>query len=794
MDILYIQAFNGPNIFSLLPAIKMQIGLGNSMQVCEDTVDYVYGYVKNSFGVHCDAFYKKISNTLIKEQKKAVNRLPYLVLHLCLELQRQLGYDSTIGNVTDIGNNSYELSYTCCNTQFGKACGYASVNFFNELLDGSRISLEKELEKLQRIKADNCPSLLTQALTAEADRRGIPVDEISNSGVLRLGYGKNQKYVSSTLLCNASSISVTIAQNNLYSRRLLDEQSIPVPESKLCFCLDEAILFVEEAGYPVSLTSMEGMPEALSCSNISNIDDLRASFTKIKSISTGVIIEKTIYGKSYQLVIVNNKMVAVFQKSPTTEGYTYSIYEGEISSISMELVFSALNIIGLHTAAVDIVIPDITIPMNKDYGAIVSITPHLDFLKYEEVKSKVLSTFFDTVFPHGVSSTIPIISITGTNGKTTTTRMIGKILQHHGYITGMTTTHGIYVNGKCVEEGDRTGPKSARKVLNNNEVEAAVLETARGGILREGLAFKAIDAAVFTNLTDDHLGEGGINSLEDMLHLKSLVLKCVKSSGTSILNADDPMVMKIYGEARGNVLLFSLDAHNSFITHHRNLGGDVLYTENDSIFLSEKGIIREVIGINDIPATINGALKHNIYNSLAAIGAAHSIGIPTDTIRDALMGFSCSPLVNHGRFNSYILGGVKVVLDFGHNIDGYRFTLESLRNMKPERLIGIVGIPGNRRDIDMFRIGKLCAKHLDIVFIREDINLRGRLPYEAGGIIRAGAIEGGLSSRNVEIIPDEKAGLKKALSIARDGEIIVVFYDKIHPLVDILEKYTSDHT
>ena len=384
---------------------------------------------------------------------------------------------------------------------------------------------------------------------------------------------------------------------------------------------------------------------------------------------------------------------------------------------------------------------------------------------------------------------IPIISITGTNGKTTTARMVARILECYGLKVGLTTTHGIYINGECIRKGDCAGPKSALHVLEDPRVEFAVLETARGGIIRKGLIYGLADIAVFTNLTEDHLGIGSIHTLEDLWRVKVKVVEGVKENGTCVLNADDPWVLKSLEKTRGNILLYSMDSLNIQIQSWIHEGKNALVTVEQDILLYNKGKIEHVIKIDEIPATLQGALKHNIYNSMAAIGAAYAAGVPLATIRFALSDFDTSPIGNPGRFNLYDLGEFKVVLDFGHNYDGYKVTLEGLKNLNPVRLTGIIGLPGNRRNIDMIKIGSLAGSHFDRLIIREDKKLRGRQPYEAGSLIRSGALAAGMPEDAVEIIPDECKGLLKLLSAAKNGDIIAVFYDKIKPLIKIVEMY-----
>jgi UDP-N-acetylmuramyl tripeptide synthase len=388
-----------------------------------------------------------------------------------------------------------------------------------------------------------------------------------------------------------------------------------------------------------------------------------------------------------------------------------------------------------------------------------------------------------------ISTSIPIISITGTNGKTTTTRMISSVLRRQGLTVGTTTTHGIYINDKCIESGDTTGPKSAKRILNNREVEAAVLETARGGIIREGLAYEKADIAVFTNLTEDHLGLDGINTMEELFHVKSLVVEAVKDDGACVLNADDPWVTRLMEKAKGKLVLFTMDYTNPILMEHISNGGIAIYKMDNYIFITSGGIVRRFISLREIPATLEGRLKHNIYNSMAAIGACFALGISFDVIKQAISIFTCDMNMNPGRFNIHDLGEFRVVLDYGHNIDGYRATIEGLKSLAPSRLIGIIGVPGDRLDTHIFNVGKISGKSFDYLFVKEDKDLRGRQPLEVPKLLYDGALEGGISHLNIEIMQDEAEALKKSLKLAQNGDVIAVFFEKIDPLIELINNF-----
>ena len=406
----------------------------------------------------------------------------------------------------------------------------------------------------------------------------------------------------------------------------------------------------------------------------------------------------------------------------------------------------------------------------------------------EELRSPNLGKLFG----QGEPFTIPIVSITGTNGKTTTTRMISGILRQQGLTVGTTTSQGIYINDTCIEAGDTTGPKSAKTILNNRNVEAAVLETARGGIVRRGLAYEKADVAVFTNLTGDHIGMDGINTMEELLHAKSLVIEAVKDNGVCVLNADDPWVMSVREKAKGEQILFSLNDKNPLLQEHMDKGGTAVYRKNHEVYITSNGVVRKYISLGDISSTLDGRLMHNIYNSMAAIGACFALGVSFNFTEQALKEFTCDAGSNPGRFNIYDLGEFKVVLDFGHNLDGYRVTIDGLKALNAKRLVGIIRAPGDRPDTDIISVGKISGRSFDDILVREDKDLRGRQPLEVARLLHHGALSGGISKEHIKIIPDEEEALKIALKEAQNGDIIIVFFEKMEPLMQIIKEYKND--
>ncbi|WHH60038.1 cyanophycin synthetase [Petroclostridium sp. X23] len=865
MDIEDIKVYQSPNVFSLKhPVVKLKVRLGELADVPTNKISGLNNSIIELFpGLEehrCSTGY--VGGFL--DRLAEGTYLAHVAEHLCLEVQKVLGYDIKYGKARQISDDLYNIIYTCGHPMVGKACGIFIVNSLNQLIQGNHLEFENEFKKLKNLCVKYDYGASTSAIVTEAKKRGIPVSEISDSGMIRLGYGKYQKYISATLYEGTSSIAVDIACDKALTKALLEEVSIPVPSGQVCTSAKEAALEVEKLGYPVVVKPKSGNQGKQVFTNINNVDELKSAFMKVKAYDEEVMVEKYVVGRDYRILVVNGKMVAVAERVPAhvigdgihtvkelIDKENGNILRGEdhekpLTKIKLdeqtdsilskqglhlpdiaspgqviwlrangnlstggtavdctdivhvknkEMAELAAKTIGLDIAGIDMVIPDITRPVSEGYGAIVEVNAapgiRMHLAPTKGVKRDVASSILDMIYPEGSPHTIPIVSITGTNGKTTTTRMISYIFKQAGKVVGTTTTHGIYIHDKCIEEGDTTGPRSAKRVLNNREIEVAVLETARGGMVREGLAYEKADVAVFTNLSEDHLGIDEVDTMEDLLHVKSLVIEAVKENGACVLNADDPWVMMAKERTRGRVLLYSIDWNNPYIINHIKAKERAIYKKDNSLYVSDKGVTFKLMDIDEIPATLKGNLKHNIYNSMAAAGACYALGVPMGMIKDSLSRFTCDANVNPGRFNVFDLGQIKVVLDYGHNIDGYHVTIEGLRSLSPSRLIGIIGVPGDRRDADIKNIGRLSGNSFDYIIIKEDDDLRGRKSLEAANILLEGILEAGMPRELTTIIPQERLALEQAIRQAQSGDVIVMFFEKMEPLVKLLESYKS---
>ncbi|MGE5654368.1 MAG: cyanophycin synthetase, partial [Bacillota bacterium] len=402
----------------------------------------------------------------------------------------------------------------------------------------------------------------------------------------------------------------------------------------------------------------------------------------------------------------------------------------EIHLANCELAVRAAKIVGLDIAGIDIVTSDISQPMIASGGSVIEVNaaPGIRMHHYpEQGKPRdVGGAIVDYLFPEGAVSEIPVIAVTGTNGKTTTTRLIAHALRSRYRQVGMTCTDGVYSGDMCVERSDATGPRSAQMLLRDPSVEIAVLETARGGIIRSGLGYNLADVAVVTNISNDHIGQDDIEDMDELVHVKSLVAEAVKLDGTVVLNADDPTRRELAQRARRQVIYFSMSGQSSVVRHHLAAGGRAVFYREQQVIFGQGSDEQTLLDVDDIPISLGGKAEHNVANAMAASAALWAFGLSLDEIRYALRNFTPSLEHNPGRQNFFELDGIQVIVDYGHNEEGYRQTLAMARRFAPRRLVGVIAAPGDRKDSDILTLGNLASSGFDYIYIKEDSNLRGR--------------------------------------------------------------------
>jgi cyanophycin synthetase len=455
----------------------------------------------------------------------------------------------------------------------------------------------------------------------------------------------------------------------------------------------------------------------------------------------------------------------------------------------------AARIIGLDICGIDLILDDIAMAPGPDNGVIeVNAAPGLRMhVAPSEGRSRdVGAAIIDMLYPEGATGRIPIISITGTNGKTTITRMVAHALSQKGLVVGMATTDGIYIGGELVVEGDTTGPISAQSVLSDPSVEIAVLETARGGIVRGGLGYDWSDISVISNVRLDHVGQDGIETLDDLLHVKALVAERVRKGGTLILNADDERLVQLVDDElvarpKKNIVYFSARPPHALIKRRLRAARAAYLYKDGWIVESVDGDETRVVRASDVPVTLGGAASFNIANALAAVAVCRAQGLSREEVAAALKGFR-GDLHNAGRAALFEIRGGYALLDYGHNPDAFDAVCQMAAQWRGRRVTGVIGVPGDRGDMVVEQAGRAAARGFERIIIKEDRDTRGRRRGEIADLLRR-AVMSEAPGRDCRVMLDEIAAMRAAIEEIEPHDVVVIFYEKLDLALSLFEQF-----
>ena len=460
---------------------------------------------------------------------------------------------------------------------------------------------------------------------------------------------------------------------------------------------------------------------------------------------------------------------------------------------------AAAQMVGLDLAGVDIVCSDVLRPLEEQNGGIVELNAapglrmHLQpsFGKGRPVGEAIIASMFE----EGDDARIPLVAVAGTNGKTTTVRLIASILGSKGYRVGMTSTDGVYIQGRRIDTGDCSGPKSARNVLMHPDVDAAVLETARGGVLREGLGFDRCDVSVVTNIGQgDHLGLAYISTVEDLSVVKRVIVQNVKpDTGVAVLNAADPMVARMADSCPGQVTFFACDSHHPVMATHRALGKRIIYLDGDAIVAAE-GTFKHRVPLSEIPVTANGAIGFQIENAMAALGAGWALGLDWDVIHAGLAGFVNDASSAPGRFNLFDYRGATLIADYGHNPDAIQALVNAIEKMPFKatcRRCVVISGAGDRRDEDIRQQTEILGDAFDQVVLYQDQCQRGRADGEVLALLQEG-LKNAKRTSEIKEIRGEFLAIDTALESLKPGDVCLILVDQVDEALEHIAKRVAE--
>ncbi len=530
---------------------------------------------------------------------------------------------------------------------------------------------------------------------------------------------------------------------------------------------------------------------------LTNADPRRAehhatmlSKIKLDAIALAVLADQ---GYTPESVAPIGTMVMIRRNGNLSTGGTAIDVTERVHPAVAASAVDAAKIVGLDIAGVDVIAQDISRPLSEQGGVIVEVNAAPGLRMHLEpsvgISRPVGEAISDMLFPRGENGRIPIVAVTGVNGKTTVTRFIAHVLRGTGKNVGMTCTDGIYVNDRRIDTGDCSGPQSARSVLINPSVDMAVFETARGGILREGLAFDFCDVAVVTNIGEgDHLGISDINTPEELAKVKRCIVEAVAPDGYAVLNANDPLVVEMASHCPGGVVFFAVDPNHPVIVRHRGVGGRAVFVRDGVVTLAEGDREESVVPLDRLPLTRGGQIVFQVENSLASIAAAWSLGIATDLIRLRAELIAADIDKVPGRFNVLEIEGTTVVVDYGHNAHSLTAVIQALEGFPQSRRTCVYSTAGDRRDVDIVRQGELLGAAFDRVILYEDHYLRGRAKGEIVGLLRRG-LESAVRAKEIIEVAGATNAAETSLTSSQPGELVLLQADTIDETMQWLRDY-----
>jgi cyanophycin synthetase len=514
------------------------------------------------------------------------------------------------------------------------------------------------------------------------------------------------------------------------------------------------------------------------------------------SILTQIQLDDAVQFVLMQQALTLDSVPAAGQKVPLrtncnlSTGGTATDVTDDVHPFNAKMAELAAQILALDVAGIDMLCEDIRRPLTEQNGAVVEVNagPGLRMHLYPAAGQPrdVGKPIVDMLYPHDAPSRIPIFAVTGTNGKTTVTRLIAHMYETDRHVVGMTSTNGTYINRERILSGDCSGPKSAQAVLLHPRVEVAVLETARGGILREGLAFDSCSVAVVTNLSADHLGIDGIKSLEDLARVKQVIVEAVRADGAAVLNADDPLVAEMAAavDAEASVVYFSLMPDNHIVQAHLAAGESAVFVENGMLVVATGTTKINLVELERIPFTHQGRIKFQLQNALAAVGAAWFAGLNPAIIARALSTFATDIEMMPGRFNIIDIKGVQVVLDYGHNLAAMKALMEAVELLGERHTSMVIGLPGDRADQDLIATIQATLGRVDAYVLHDLLNKRERENNEVPRLLSRQLPE----TVQYEFVADQIEGIERALQQSRPGDRVIIIADEVDTAIEVLRR------
>ncbi|WP_322400195.1 cyanophycin synthetase family protein [Massilia luteola] len=778
MQILEQRFLRGPNIHAATPCLLSVLDL-----------DDLYGVSTRDLPRFNDALLEllpSLADYLVPtgqpggfaQRLREGTYLARVIEHVTLGLQCLAGAPVAFGRTRPVTGEPGQFRIVCA-YQLEKVAQPAfalAVDIVDALAHDEPFDLAPRLDELRDLTEHYAVGTSTAAVLAAAQDRGIPVTRIAeDANLFQLGWGVKQKRIQATITGDTGTIAVRIAGDRQLTRRLLAEAGVPVPEGEAVATVEDALRVARELAAPVTLKPLDATGDEGVTAACRTDDEIERAYALARTFGRHVIVERCIDGAACRVLVAGGKVAAASLRGAVDGAGADADVTALLPESTRRLCVRAAAKIGLDVAGIDIVCRDIALPLVDQGGAVIDLhaAPGIDMHRHAgDAAARDVGDAIVTGLMGDSDGRIPIIACTGTNGKTTTTLLMAHTARLAGRVTGVATTHGVTIGGKEVSRGDCTGYWSARTVLSSPDVEFAVLETARGGILKRGLAFDRCDVGMVLNVAPDHLGLDGVDTVEDLAQVKAVVP--LAASRAVVLNAEDPLCVAMARRVHPDVevVYFSMEADNPVLLRHLEEGGCAVYLQDNSLVVADATYHQELLRVEAMPIAFGGRARYNVANGLAAAAGLMAAGFSSLQIATGLSTFVSDGKTNPLRTNVFDVRGVTVIVDYAHNPAAYAALAEMARALLPGQLVGIVTAPGDRRDADLFEVGRVCAARFDELVVYESSS-RGREFGGAVDLILQGAedVVGKTDTLHREL--DVGEAIRLGLSLCRRGDVLV---------------------
>ncbi len=818
MDIRKVQALRGPNIWANFPVLEAWVDLGPYADKASDELpgfnDRLMTWLPTMIEHRCSVG----TRGGFFERLRRGTYLAHILEHVTLELQTLAGSEVGFGRARGTSKDGlYRVAIEYEEEDLARACLDTAHSLCLAAVHDRPVDVHAAVQQLRDVRERVRLQPGMAAIVEAARQRGVPVRRLER-GLVQLGYGARLRRLLDGHTDRTSALAAYVAEDQELTYRLLRSVGVLVPDGRVVQDAEDAWDAVEECGLPVIVRPQDRIHDAMRQKPLTTREEVVKAVAAVAERSSSVMVETFIPGRLHRLLLIDGNVAAVLREEvdPGLNGYCghpesvrtngavmpappkarwMDVTDRIHSDIAMQAA-EAARVIGLNVAELDVIAIDIHRPLADQRGAVIAVRARPELQPYlcpaQGQPRPIGQALVEHLFPGGADGRIPIVAVTGVNGKTTTTRLIAHILSQAGYPVGMTCTDGIFIGSRRIDDGDCSGPKSAHMVLQNPRVEAAVFETARGGILREGLGFDLCDIAVVTNIGDgDHLGLNEINTPEDLARVKATIVEVVRPTGAAVLNARDPLVANMKERSRGAVVFFALDPNESVLASNRKTGGAAAFVRNGAMVLAEGESETILMPLADAPLTGGGKISFQVENALAAAAAGWKLGLPMDTIRAGLRTFGSAMDQSPGRFNVLEIRDATVIVDYGHNKSALVALLETLAQFPHQRRLAVYSTAGDRRDSDLIEQGELLGNAFDHVFLYEDHYRRGRAPGEIIALFRQGLSRGSRVSQ-VSAVEGAIKAMETALAALRPRDLLLLQADEIDETVMFMRRYLAD--